>query len=146
MPDGTRQAYQTLVNPGMPIPPEATAVHGITDGCGRCAPDLGSIVAAIVDETWQGCDLAGFNLPAVRCAVPGGRASSVWAHAWDTASLRVVDVQRIFHKMEPRNLSAAAEVLLWIANTQERTMPSPMWKRRPMYCWPSWNATANCLN
>jgi len=39
--DGCRVAgrWSTLVNPGMPIPAEATAVHGITDGMVAAAPE-----------------------------------------------------------------------------------------------------------
>ena len=39
--DGVPTAgYVTLVNPGRPIPPESTAVHGLTDGMVRGAPPL----------------------------------------------------------------------------------------------------------
>ena len=30
-PDGTETVFSSLVNPGVPIPPEATAIHHITD-------------------------------------------------------------------------------------------------------------------
>ena len=31
MPDGTEEAKCWLLNPGIPIPPESSSVHGITD-------------------------------------------------------------------------------------------------------------------
>lgn len=105
MPDGSRQQYETLVNPGMPIPPESTRIHGITDLDVAMAPRLEDIAKEVMSEL-AGCDLAGFNC--LRFDVPLLSEELLRVgHNWDHASLRVVDVQRIFHKMEPRNLSAA---------------------------------------
>ena len=105
MPDGARTSYQTLVNPQMPIPAEATAVHGITDLDVAMAPMLDAVAKEILKEL-EGCDLAGFNV--LRFDVPF-LAEELYRVGveWDHASLRVVDVQRIYHQMEPRNLSAA---------------------------------------
>lgn len=105
MPDGSRQEYQSLVNPGMPIPPESTAIHGITDMDVAMAPRLKDIASEVLGEL-AGCDLAGFNV--LRFDVPMLAEELLRVgHHWDHASLRVVDVQRIYHKMEPRDLSAA---------------------------------------
>lgn len=105
MPDGARTSYQTLVNPQMPIPAEATAVHGITDLDVAMAPTLDAVAKEILKEL-EGCDLAGFNV--LRFDVPF-LAEELYRVGveWDHASLRIVDVQRIYHQMEPRNLSAA---------------------------------------
>jgi DNA polymerase III epsilon subunit-like protein len=35
-PDGSRQSFELLLNPGRPIPLEASAVHGISDDEVRC--------------------------------------------------------------------------------------------------------------
>ncbi len=105
MPDGSRQAYQTLVQPGIPIPADATAVHGISDADVADAPMLEDLAPRLLSEL-DGCDLAGFNC--LRFDIPFLAEELHRAgHAWDHATLRVVDVQRIFHQMEPRNLSAA---------------------------------------
>ena len=103
--DGTRETYQTLVNPGMPIPADSTAIHGISDADVADAPELGT-VAPIVLEELAGCDLSGFNC--LRFDIPflAEELHRVGVE-WDSSKLRVVDVQRIYHKMEPRNLSAA---------------------------------------
>jgi len=103
--DGTRTAYQTLVDPGIPIPSEATAVHGITDADVANAPDLRAVAPEVLAEL-AGCDLAGFNC--LRFDVPflAEELHRVGC-GWDSSGLRVVDVQRIYHKLEPRNLSAA---------------------------------------
>lgn len=105
MPDGSRTSYQTLVNPGMPIPPEATNVHGITDLDVAMAPALDAVADEVLQEL-EGCDLAGFNV--LRFDVPF-LAEELFrvGTAWDHTQVRVVDVQRIYHKMEPRDLSAA---------------------------------------
>ncbi len=105
MPDGQRERYQTLVAPGIPIPEEATAIHGITDADVADAPPLEALASTILQEL-EGCDLAGFNL--LRFDVPF-LAEELWrvGTEWDHLSVRIVDVQRIYHQMEPRNLSAA---------------------------------------
>jgi len=97
-------------DPEMPIPPEATAVHGISDAdianeepfCRRARG-----LARILEE----CDLSGFNirrfdLPLLivefrRCGIP-----------FSLEGRRVIDVQNIFHREEPRDLSAAARFYL----------------------------------
>lgn len=60
-PDGTRRDWVKRFNPGMPIPSEATAVHGITsedvaDCCGF------SVWAPKILQALQGRDIAGYNL------------------------------------------------------------------------------------
>lgn len=108
--DGTREEWSALVNPGMPIPPEATAVHGISDLDVANAPFLEDLAAEITGQL-AGCDLSGFNV--LRFDIPFLaeellRVGTEWNHT----SARVIDVQRIFHKKEPRDLSAAVRFYL----------------------------------
>ncbi|WP_378944485.1 exonuclease domain-containing protein [Paracoccus sp. R86501] len=42
----TGERFETLVNPGRPIPPSSTAIHGITDAMVRDAPDLTAALTA----------------------------------------------------------------------------------------------------
>ena len=105
MPDGKRLPYQTLVNPGMPIPPEASAIHGIYDGDVADAPTLDAIGTEVL-ELLDDCDLCGFNVLRFDLPFLSEEFYRVGIN-WDTTKLRVVDAQRIFHKQEPRNLSAA---------------------------------------
>lgn len=109
-PDGARERYQSLVNPGMPIPAEATAVHGISDLDVAMAPRLEDIAHDILGQM-AGCDLAGFNV--IRFDVPllMEELHRV-GHAWDIDQIRIVDVQRIYHRMERRDLSAAVKFFL----------------------------------
>ena len=80
-------------------------MHGITDADVVDAPPLEHVAGEVL-AFLEGCDLAGFNC--LRFDVPflAEELHRVGRH-WDHALLRVVDVQRIYHKMEPRNLSAA---------------------------------------
>ena len=105
LPSGERERYQSLVNPEMHIPAEATEVHGITDADVADAPLLATLAPTLLEEL-NGCDLSGFNL--LRFDIPflAEELHRVGVE-WDSSKLRVVDVQRIYHKMEPRNLGAA---------------------------------------
>ena len=105
LPNGDRERYQTLVNPGIPIPAEATAIHGITDLDIAFAPMLDAVAAEILQQL-DGCDVSGFNC--MRFDVPflAEELHRVGV-AWDHTSLRVVDVARIYHIHEPRTLTAA---------------------------------------
>ena len=60
MPDGTVVERSRRLNPEMPIPAEATAVHHITDDDVAGEPTFRQ-VAASLSKLLQGCDIAGFN-------------------------------------------------------------------------------------
>ncbi len=105
LPNGARERWQTLVNPEMAIPPEATAIHGITDAQVANAPRLAQVAGEVLVQL-DGCDLCGFNV--LRFDLPFLTEELLRVgHEWDSTALRVVDVQRIYHQMEPRNLGAA---------------------------------------
>ena len=53
--------HATLVNPGRPIPPASTAIHGITDEMVREAPTIGAVLPAL-DRLWGGRVLVGHNV------------------------------------------------------------------------------------
>lgn len=58
--DGTQEEKTILVNPGVPIPVEASDVHGITDEIVKDKPFFKQYAQAV--RNWfDGCDLAGFN-------------------------------------------------------------------------------------
>jgi len=105
MPDGTDIQRTVRVNPGCPIPPEATAIHHITDEDVAGEPQFKEI-AAWLAAGFQGCDLAGFN--SNRFDIP--LLAEEFARAgidFDFSAARFIDVQTIFHKKEQRTLSAA---------------------------------------
>ncbi len=104
-PSGRRETYLQRFNPEMPIHPEATAVHGITNEDVADCPTIAEEAQVIV-QFLEGADLAGFN--AVRFDVPmlQNELRRVGMEI-NLLERRLVDVQRIFHIKEPRDLSAA---------------------------------------
>jgi len=107
-PDKTQDMFLQRFNPGIPIPPEATAIHGITDEMVANEPRF----AAKVDEIvyfFSRCDLAGYNL--IRFDVPllveELLRNGVTKIPFDGA--RFIDCLAIWRKMEPRTLSDAVK-------------------------------------
>ena len=104
-PDASRESKTWLVNPEMPIPKESTLVHGISDEDVEDAPTFKEIAPKIM-EMISGADLGGFN--SNRFDVPLLAEELLRAGLdFDLTKFRLVDAQTIFHKMEPRNLTAA---------------------------------------
>ena len=94
-----------LINPGMPIPAESTAVHHITDEMVANQPMFKQVAKSLA-EYIRGCDIAGFN--SNRFDVP--MLDEEFRRAgvdFDFHKAHFIDVQTIFHKKEPRNLIAA---------------------------------------
>src|SRR5271155_4672609 len=60
-PDGQERSYLKRINPGVPIPPEATNVHGIGDDEVRKCPSFKKL-APEISQFLDNCDLAGYNL------------------------------------------------------------------------------------
>ena len=59
-PDGSKVVKRKLVNPLMPIPAGASAVHGISDEMVKDAPTFKQI-ANEVKQFLENCDLGGYN-------------------------------------------------------------------------------------
>ena len=103
--DGTRTTKRKLINPGMPIPKASSDVHGITDEMVKDAPSF-SQVAQELKQMLDGCDLGGYN--SNRFDIPLLVEEFLRAQVeFDMKGRRLIDVQQIFYKMEPRTLSAA---------------------------------------
>lgn len=105
LPDGQTQSRTWRINPEMPIPFETTLIHGISDEDVANEPTFKKAGPEIA-RFLEGCDLAGYNsmkfdLPMLveefmRCDIE-----------FEFSKRRMVDAQKIFHYMEPRNLAAA---------------------------------------
>ena len=104
-PDASRESKTWKVNPEMPIPKESSAIHGIYDEDVVNAPTFKDIAPKIL-EMISGSDLGGFN--SNRFDVPLLAEELLRAGLdFDLSKFKLVDAQTIYHKMEPRNLSAA---------------------------------------
>lgn len=104
-PNGKEESKTRRINPGMPIPPESTAIHGITDEDVKDCPTFKEVAKSLAAQI-EGCDLAGFN--SNRFDIPMLAEEFLRAGVdLDLNKRKFVDVQTIFHKMEQRTLSAA---------------------------------------
>jgi DNA polymerase III subunit epsilon len=103
--DGTKQVKRKLINPQMPIPAGATEVHGITDDMVKEAPTFKQ-VANEIKQFIEGCDLGGYN--SNRFDIPMLIEEFLRAGIdFSVEGKKFVDVQKVFHLMEQRTLSAA---------------------------------------
>jgi DNA polymerase-3 subunit epsilon len=110
-PDGTEGYHSRRINPGIPIPPEATAVHGITDEDVANEPKFGQYAKGIRNFL-EGCDIAGFNV--ITFDLPFLKAELERAEVdFFREDRQLVDSMLIYHQKEPRepgkprNLKAA---------------------------------------
>ena len=82
MPDGEEITKTRRLNPGMHIPEEASAIHGITDDDVRDCPTFAQVARSLEQFMRAGVDV-------------------------DFKRRKFIDVQNIFHKKEQRTLVAA---------------------------------------
>jgi DNA polymerase III subunit epsilon len=104
-PDGGRLGRLFRINPGIPIPPAATNVHGITDqdvAEESCFADVATELLALLD----GCDLCGFNLKRFDLRLLHAEFGRVRLQLQLTGRA-ILDVLEIFHTYEKRDLAAA---------------------------------------
>lgn len=103
--DGSEEILEQRINPEIPIPKYATEIHGITDEDVKDKPTFKEFAPVLI-EFIGNADFAGFN--ALRFDVPLLAEEFLRVEMdFDLRDRRVIDVQNIFHKMEPRNLKAA---------------------------------------
>lgn len=104
-PSGARTEFRSLVNPEMEIPEEARRVHGISNEMVAGEPTFAELAPKLLDML-RDVDLGGYNV--IRFDVPMLRNEFDRVGApWKTEGMRIVDAQTIYHRMEPRDLSAA---------------------------------------
>jgi DNA polymerase-3 subunit epsilon len=108
--DGAATERVRRFNPEMKIPPEATAVHGIGDDDVRDEAPFSararSLLAFLEPSDLVGFNLRRFDLPMLLAEFR--RAGLVF----DVRGRRLIDVQMIFHREEPRDLGAAVRFYL----------------------------------
>jgi DNA polymerase-3 subunit epsilon len=104
-PDGRLEERTRRVNPEMPIPPEASAVHGICDADVCDEPCFAQLAKGFA-EFLAGADLGGFGI--ARFDVPLLEEEFKRAGvAFSCEGRAVLDAKEIFHRYERRDLAAA---------------------------------------
>lgn len=103
-PDGRREEYYTLVNPGIPIPPETTKIHGISDEKVELSPSFAEIANDIL-RFIEGCDLGGFNSTRFDIPLLAEELHRV-NRKFSPEEHRYIDVFAIHKLNEPMSLSA----------------------------------------
>ena len=103
--NGEEEQRTWRINPGIPIPPETTAIHGISDAdvahektFKQAAPEI--------SKFFGNCDLAGYNI--LKFDLPMLVEEFIRAGInFDLKDRQLIDVMNIFMKMEPRTLKGA---------------------------------------
>jgi len=106
-PGGQTEQRTRRINPEMPIPPEASAVHGIRDEDVAGEPRFSQLAASLL-AFLDGCDLCGYNIKRYDLRV----LHAEFARAGLTLPLAgraVIDPLEIFHTRERRDLTAAVQ-------------------------------------
>ncbi len=105
MPNGETLRKVHKVNPTIPISPESTAIHGISNDDVKDKPTFKEIAKECA-KFLEGADLSGFNI--LKFDVPLLVEEFLRADVeFDYKRKKIIDAQRIFHFMEKRTLGAA---------------------------------------
>lgn len=105
MPNGEVFRKSNVLNPGIPIPPESSIFHGLTDADVKDKPTFKE-VAREYAKFIEGADLSGFSI--LKMDVPMLVEEFIRAGVdFDYQRKKIIDSQKIFHLMEKRTLSAA---------------------------------------
>ncbi len=104
-PRGSVRTFEYRINPEIPIPAEATRIHGIHDQDVALAPTFAQVADRLI-AFLEGCDLAGFNVRRYDLPLLQQELQRC-GKSLPMDDRHVIDVQSIFHMKEPRDLSAA---------------------------------------
>jgi len=105
LPDGKKHVKRKLINPEMPISAASIEIHGITNEMLKDAPTFRQ-VANEIRQFLENCDLAGYNSNRFDIPMLAEEFLRVGME-FDGKGRKLLDVQKIFHMMEQRTLSAA---------------------------------------
>lgn len=103
--EGEKQVKRKLLNPEMPISKTSSDIHGITDEMVKDAPTFKQ-VGNEIKQFLEHCDLGGYNSNRFDIPLLMEEMLRIGLE-FDMKGRRLVDVQKIFHLMEQRTLSAA---------------------------------------
>ncbi len=104
-PDNKEETLSFLINPGIPIPAGATAIHGITNEDVKNEPDF-IMRSKEIYAFMEGCDIGGFNihkfdLPLIRNEFYRAGID------YKIDGISIIDSMVIYKKKERRDLTAA---------------------------------------
>lgn len=105
MPDGEVIAVSKRINPGMPIPEDSTAIHGIVDEDVVGSPSF----AQLCYELWsvfEGADVGGFNITGFDLPFLKAEFARVGKN-FDYSTKRILDAKVLYHKVAPRDMVSA---------------------------------------
>jgi DNA polymerase-3 subunit epsilon len=110
MPNGEILRKADVLNPTIPIPPESTAIHGISEEDVKGKPTFKEVAKDYI-RFFEGADLAGFSV--LKFDIPMLVEEFLRAGVeFDYSRKKIIDAQKIFHLMEKRTLSAAYKFYL----------------------------------
>jgi DNA polymerase-3 subunit epsilon len=110
MPNGEVIRKANVVNPTIPIPPESTLFHGLTDEDVKDKPTFKELAKEYA-KFFEGADIAGFAV--LKMDIPMLVEEFIRAGVdFDYSKKKIIDAQKIFHLMEKRTLSAAYKFYL----------------------------------
>jgi DNA polymerase-3 subunit epsilon len=119
IPDKPTKEYRTLINPGLNIPPGATAVHSITDDMVRGAPHFIQLADNLI-KGFAGADFAGYNVR-FDLRVLASEFKRV-GRGWDYDDARVIDGFRLWQIAEGRSLTDAID--RWLGGDTRNNAPT----------------------
>ncbi|HQX45410.1 MAG TPA: 3'-5' exonuclease, partial [Saprospiraceae bacterium] len=102
---GAPEEMMLMINPGIPISEEAMRIHGITPADLANKPVFAQVAKKIFDFIGDG-DLAGYNSNRFDVPILMEELARCGLDL-KIEERRLIDVQRIFYRMEPRTLKAA---------------------------------------
>ena len=105
LPDGKKLVKRKLLNPEIPISAVSSEIHGITNEMVKEAPTFRQ-VANELKQFLDHCDLAGYNSNRFDIPMLAEEFLRIGME-FEGKGRKLLDVQKIFHMMEQRTLSAA---------------------------------------
>lgn len=107
LPKGKKTEHEWLINPKMPIPKEALAIHGITDEMVADKPTFGDIAQELI-TLFSGADLGGYNIKNYDIPMLQNEFTRIDL-PFEIDNVNIVDAYTIYTQKESRNLQAAYE-------------------------------------
>ncbi|OGI21796.1 MAG: hypothetical protein A2808_01790 [Candidatus Moranbacteria bacterium RIFCSPHIGHO2_01_FULL_55_24] len=125
LPSGEIVARVERINPGKPIPPEATNINGIKDEDVADAPSFATLSYSLWNM-FEGADVGGFNITGFDLPFLRSEFASVGKN-FDFSAKKILDAKILYHAKEardmfaPRNLGAAYKLYVGKEHTSWHT-------------------------